>query len=127
MMIYRGEACEGSELLRRIACAALIVATIVPIEQPAAQAENWHAVQNTSLCVDWDSEQFDDSGVTWTYKQCNSPAPPWRATVDCVHPPIVMYSVYDSSRGWIAQNVQPNTPELEMLGNECDGWAQMKG
>ena len=95
------------------------------MEQSSAFAEDWHAVENTSLCVDYDSEKYDANGVAWTYKTCGSDYLS-QTKVDCAHQSAgLVWYVYDDSRGWIAHSSMTNTPEYEMVGEECDTWASL--
>ena len=114
-------------MLRLIACAALMLSAVVPVEQPATFAENWHTVEDTSLCVDLDSQKFDENEVTWTYESCGS-SNSSQAKASCTYQPrmsddIFVWYVYDASRGWIEQTAQFQTAEYKMIVDECLDWA----
>src|SRR5437868_8876149 len=85
-------------MLRVLACAALIAATMVPMEAAAAQAENWQLVADSGLCVDLSSITPRGKFVSWTQatvftradnqgrseEYCPSPPrQPWSLEVDC--------------------------------------------
>lgn len=55
-------------------CAAVLAATIVPLEQPQASSENWQKTKNTTLCVDIDSVETSNDVMTWHYKKCGTSA-----------------------------------------------------
>lgn len=116
-------------MLRPITCAALVVSSLIPAEQPAAHAESWHAIADTPYCVDYDSEQFDNEGASWSFKLCD-PAEStdvWHGKVDCAHQSFdsdaPLTWILDDGTGTLTKESSPGSPERPMVVSECDGWA----
>ena len=67
----------------------LLSGAIVPIEGPAAHAEQWMKVRSTSLCVDTDSiRRGDDGEVTWLGRSCEDTNNSLEMKANCQHHPL---------------------------------------
>lgn len=107
----------------------------------AAPAPKWNHLEGTFVCVDSNSERFDQDGAYWSFEysydpSCANGSSPLRAKAECRHQVFgpdfdprkpLIWHLYDGSAGWIEQSEQPDSEQYLMVGVECVGWKDSKG